>query len=389
MSSTIKYLIYVAVLFVVSCTQPSDMLTVINPDGSCYREFTASANPQFLLGDTTAKMNPFPVKIDSTWKISWKYKDAKLRYDFPISKAVYDSITKNQSQTREIKKQHVISEKTTDGLTIFARRNYKSVDEMATKFKLKPSHEWSNMKIKYSLDKKFRWFYTYYTYQEIYPKIMKDFEIPIEKYMTKDEAQFWFTGKPNIIEGMNGVEIREYIGEIEDNYKKWFAQNAWDAEYKTLINNYNLIINKPIKKERLELLKDTIFKSDTKELPDFNMEKMLNTYFKTEAFSTLWKGENSPMRKFEDDFNNQGFIKYGYQSFTYKLIMPGKVIPPNNAVIQGDTLVWKLTAYRMILGDYTIEAQSRKANIWAFILTGIIMALAIGSFFWKPQSTLK
>jgi hypothetical protein len=385
MNSTIKCMIYFAVSFVVSCTQPSDMLTVIKPNGSCYREFTASANPQFLFGDTTAKMNPFPVEIDSTWKVSWKYKNSKLRTDFPISKAAYDSIIKNLSQTKEIKIQNATSENASVSLTVFARKSYKSVDEMATKFKLKRSHEWSNMKVKYSLEKKFRWFYTYYTYREIYPKIMKDFEIPIEKYMTKDEAQFWFTGNPNIVEGMNGVEIREYIGEIEDNYNKWFGQNAWDAEYKILINNYTQIINKPVTKERLKLLKDTIFKSNTKEFPDFNMEKILNNYFKTEAFSTLWKGENSPMKKFEDDFNNQGFIKYVNKSFTYKLIMPGKVIPPNNAVIHGDTLVWKLTAYRMIPGNYAIDAQSRKANIWAFILTGIIMIVAIGSFFWKPK----
>jgi len=64
--------------------------------------------------------------------------------------------------------------------------------------------------------------------------------------------------------------------------------------------------------------------------------------------------------------------------------MPGVVTGQNNAVVHGDTLVWNLTTYRMIPADYVIEAQSRKANSWAFILTGLILIIAIGSFVWKP-----
>jgi hypothetical protein len=203
--------------------------------------------------------------------------------------------------------------------------------------------------------------------------------------MSKDEAQFWFTGKPDILKGMNGVEIREYIGEIEDHYNKWFAQNNWNAEYKVLIDNYEQLLEKPVSKKQLELMKDTIFNSNTRSFPDFDMEKCLNNYFKTEAFSSLWKDDNSPMKRYEKDFNNQEFVEYFGESFTYKLILPGKILQSTDATIQGDTLSWRLTAYRMIPADYIIGAQSRKTNIWAFILTGIIMAIAIGSFFWKPK----
>ena len=384
MNSTIKFLFYVAILFVVSCKQPGDVLTVINSDGSCYREFTVKGDPQFLRGDTIAKLSPFPVEIDSTWKITWKYKNSKLRIDYPIPKSACDSIVKDIKQSKEPKKRG-ITENTTPDLLVFARHNYKSVDELAKQFKLKPSHPWSNMKVKYSFEKKFRWFYTYYTYQEVYPKIKINFETPIEKYMSKDEAQFWFTGKPDILKGMNGVEIREYIGEIEDHYNKWFAQNNWNAEYKVLIDNYEQLLEKPVSKKQLELMKDTIFNSNTRSFPDFDMEKCLNNYFKTEAFSSLWKDDNSPMKRYEKDFNNQEFVEYFGESFTYKLILPGKILQSTDATIQGDTLSWRLTAYRMIPADYIIGAQSRKTNIWAFILTGIIMAIAIGSFFWKPK----
>jgi hypothetical protein len=382
MNSTIKFLFYFAVLFVVSCTESTDMLTVINSDGSCYREFNSKVNQAFLLGDTTAKLNPFPVDIDSNWIVLWKFRNSNWFAKYPASKTMIDSIVKS---VKSKDKSKVDGEKKSDDFFVLAHRNYASVDDMALNFKLKKSHKWSGMKVKYALEKKFRWFYTYYIYRETYPKIKHDFEIPIEKYMSKDEAQFWFTGKPDILKGMNGVEIREYVGSLENKYNKWVTYNSWNLEYKVLLMNYNKIKKQPVSKARLEVLKDTIFESKVKDAEDFNMEKILNGYFKTNVFSPLWNETDSPLKKFEKDFDDQGFMHFFTESFNYRLIMPGKIIQPNDAVMQGDTLTMKLTAYRMVPADYVIEAQSRKANVWAFILTGIILIIAIGSFVWKPK----
>lgn len=381
MKSIIKFLTYFAILFVVSCVNPTDMLTVINSDGSCYREFTANANPAFLLGDTTEKLNPFPVDVDTTWNLKWKFRDSEWFTQFPARKSTLDSIVKI---IKSKDKSGVEKEKKSDDFFVQVRKDFSTVEEMGTIFKLKRSHEWSSMKVKYALETKFRWFYTFYNYRETYPKIKTNFGIPIEKYMTKDEAQFWFTGKPNILQGMNGIEIREYVGDLEDNYNKWFAYNNWNAEYKVLIDNYEQLKNMPVTIERLKLLEDTVFNDCAKDLPDFDMEKCLNKFFKTTAFSVLWNDPDGPMKKYEKDFEEQDFVRYFKDAFNYKLVMPGKVTQPDNVAIQGDTLIWKLTSYRMIYDDYTIEAQSRKANIWAFILTGIILIIAVCSFFWKP-----
>lgn len=386
MKRAIKFLILFVTLLAFSCSESTDMVTVINPDGSCYREFKEMADSAFMFGDTTERNNPFPVKIDSTCIIAWKYGNNELRTDFPLSKSIYDSIITSVRVVNDVKFDK--EDKKINPFTVVLRKDYKSVEEMAEKFRLKPSHEWSSMKVKYALDKKFRWFYTYYTYKETYPKIETNFTIPIENYMTTDEARFWFTGEPNMLQGMNGIEIREYIGNLEDKYNKWFAQNSWNDQYKVLIANYDQIDKKPVTKERLELLKDSIFLSQVKDFEDFKTEIILNEYFHTKAFSELWKDNDSPMKKYDDDFSNQLFVGYFGKSFTYNLKMPGKITLPNNAVIKGDTLVWRLTAYRMGHDDYVIGAQSRRANIWTFILTGIVLAIAVGSFLIKPKKRL-
>jgi hypothetical protein len=379
MKTMSKFLLFLSILFVVSCSQPSDMLTVLNPDGSCYREFSENADDAFLMGDLSAKHNPFPSDVDSTWEFAWMFRDTKLRTDFPLSKVVVDSIDKiiaNRGRIAgRLSKEHVI---------VFARRHYKSVEEMDTVFKLKESNDWNKIKVKHHLNKKFRWFYTYYTYRETYPMIETGFELPIENYMTQDEARFWFTGKPNILQGKNGMEIREYLGKIEDNYNKWITENLWNAEYKILLDNYNKLSKKPVPKVQLKALKDSIYSSKVNKLESFDMEKALNCFFRTNVFSELWRTESSPLKKFENDFNKKFSFLFA-QGFNYKLILPGKIIQPGDAIIQGDTMVWKLTSQRLVPADYVIEAQSRKANTWAFILTGIIAIIAIVSFLWKRR----
>jgi hypothetical protein len=377
MKPSIRISLFAMVLFTVSCSAPTNMLTGINADGSCYRAFTEKVDPAFMVNGLAKGNNPFPVTIDSTWEISWIYRNSGLRMDFPLKKSVCDSMIKQGADNKNVNNQ----------FTVYIRRDYHSVEEMAATFKLKKSHEWSNMKVKYNLEKKFHWFYTYFTYRETYPKIHTDFELPIENYMTRDEAQFWFTGKPDLLQGMNGLEIREYVGNLEDKYNRWFAQNIWNVEYKVLLANYDRIRYKPVTKKRLALLKDSIFHSIAN-VEDCDMEKSLNSYFKTKAFSLLWMTKDSPMKKFENDFSGQEIVEYFFRECTYKLKMPGEITQPNGAIVQGDTLVWKLTAYRMIHDDYVIKAQSRKTNSWAFAVTGLIVLLAVGSFFYKPKKRL-
>ena len=383
-----KNLLYlILVLFVVSCTESTEVVTVINPDGSCYREFTENVGHSFLLGDTTENSNPFPVKIDSTCKIAWKYGDKEYRTDYPITLEQYnvfaDSLPSDTDNvTNEIKK-------SPNPFTVVLRTEYKSVEEMNKNFRYKPSFEWSSMKVNYSLEKEFKWFYTYYTYKETYPRIKTGFNIPIEEYMSVDEAKFWFTGQPDLLKGMNGIEIREYIGSLEDKYNHWFAKNSWDNQYKILLENYDKIKSKPVTIERLEILRDTIFKAKVKNFEDIEMENALNEYFKTKVFSELWNNADGVMKKFEKDFSEQTTTGYFTKSFNYNLKLPGNITVPNNSVIKGDTLTWRLTAYRMVHDDYVIEAQSRRANIWTFVLTGIVLIIAIGSFVYKPKRRIK
>lgn len=360
---------FIAFLFLLtSCINNKDMLTVINADGSCSRSYTCTIDSAFMVGDT-AKSNPFPVDLDSNWKITWQADSANIQNKWPVKAWKPESSVKSKT------------------ILATATRNFKSVKDMADNLRLKQAVEWSNLKPQYSLSKKFRWFYTYYTYKEVYPKIETFSKIPMSKYMSNDEAEFWFSGKPDLVKGMNGVEIREFAGDIEDKYNQWFSKNLWILEYSELMNKYDSLPDKPVSRERLEAASDSIFDKYYKSVDniqkELDLESSLNAYFKTTKFSPLWKTGSKPMKRFEDNAYNLTFLNLFGEAFNYKLVMPGTLIQPIDAVQHGDTLIWKLNAYRMVYKDLEIVAHSRKANIWAFIISVIVVVGAAASFLLK------
>lgn len=366
-------LFFIAFLILSSCAEKTEMLTVIQADGSCYREFIQDVDSSFMVGDTSAKKNPFVVEVDSNWTVSWKTKSTSFHTNFPLKASDIHALMKNLPDSAK------------PTFTVKIHRNFKSVDDMAANFKLKASHVWSDLPVRYGLTKKFRWFYTFYSYKETYPVLKTGFNIPTEKYMTGDEAKFWFTGEPNMLSGMNGLEIREYVGDLEKKYNLWLADCSWSAEFKVLLKHYDQIGQQPVSKDSLALLKDPIFETVEDPTQDFKMEKLLNKYFKTNVFSVLWNTTDAPMKKYEDSLDQQPFMKYFLASFTYKLQMPGTIVSHNNAAVKENILIYTLTAERMFKNDYTIEAESRKTNVWAFILTALIALVALGSCFYKPK----
>jgi hypothetical protein len=205
--------------------------------------------------------------------------------------------------------------------------------------------------------------------------------------MTEEEARFWFTGDPDFLRGMNGIEISEYVKRLEEQMAKWWRRNLWYGEYKALIDHYDSLKTQPVSKECLELLRDTIFDRSAaySDGYDIDMEKCLNDYFNTQSFSILWDSKNSLMEKFEEDFSNQNNLKYLEDEFTYALVMPGEIVQTNSPVVHDGKLIWRLTAYRMFYDDCCIEARSRKINVPAFIFSGIILALAVAAYCYRRK----
>jgi hypothetical protein len=369
------YIIFaVAVLLFGSCEKAEyNMYTKINTDGSCYREICTTADSVFMVGDTV-KCNPLPILLDKYWIISWQYITPEVHTNWPVKNWRNDTIKKDEK------------------VSITVGRNYNSVEEMGSNFRFN-NISWGKLNIKYNFEKKFRWFYTYYCYSEVYPEINKFKKIPLSKYLSNEEVEIYFKGNTFFLEGLNGEEMLDRLKNISKSVNIWLNRNLYEESYQILSNNLNLLENYSVSKTRFLSIKDSVYntyicKVLNKEEPvEFGSEldpiKALDYYLKTNAFSKM-ESKNDTFLKNEFEHIDL-FTEYFNKELNYSLEMPGKIINTNSKIYDGNKIIWKIDAYRFAVSDYKIYADSRKANVWAFIVSGIVLVLALFSIFWRNK----
>lgn len=367
----IHFMIITAVIIFSSC-EPADMTTIVHENGSCTRIFSSKADPAFIAGDTSH--NPFPVALTDGWKIRWKYDGQQTFNDWP-GKGVSEQITD------------------TIPIHAFATHYYSSIQKMADSFRFSKDHPWHQFKIIPRLEKKFRWFYTYYTYTEIYPKLPLKIKVPFDKYMTADEYSFWLTGRPDLCEGMSGNEANNYTRSLEKKFNLWMLQNVWEEQYAALLNHLEYFPGHPSPGKMLEQ-KDSIFQQLILHSADNSFElntagvlntgSTLNKYFHTNAFSKLDHSDDSIMRIIKNPPALETFGNYNGVSFNYKLLMPGRLLS-TNGLNKNDTLMWKIDAFRMLKEAYVVKAESRKLNVLITILSMLFATAGIVFFVIKRK----
>ena len=81
--------------------------------------------------------------------------------------------------------------------------------------------------------------------------------------------------------------------------------------------------------------------------------------------------------------------KYKYYSFLVTMkpmldyVMPGKVIDAGNGVVDGNVVHYKFSGERLIPHPYDVTITSRVTNVWAFVVTALVILLAIGCLFYR------
>ncbi|MDR3141324.1 MAG: hypothetical protein LBU37_06340 [Tannerellaceae bacterium] len=316
-----------------SCISVNYMsVTRINPDGSCLREIYAKGDSAFLAGNRS--YNPYMFNPGSDWTVTPSEatgKDAK--YNVKISK-------------------------TADRLEGFSTES--KFDE---KFRplVAPAE---------TLQKRFGWFYTYYTFKTVYPCIADKIPVSIDKYMNKDEQELWFQGNFSAYPGMTGLELKHEMDNMENKFLEWYTKNVQEA-YFDVICDFEKRLGNSRHIAQLSAIKDSVFQNGTDELVD--ILKLFDKYLETNYFSDLYKTDK---RQIDEMCNERLLEDLLSRDIEYKLIMPGKLISSNAPLISQDTLTWKIMAANLIPDNYELTATSRTANIWAFAVVFLFVAVS-------------
>ena len=363
-------------LFVIlaSCGNKDDrMLTVINEDGTCSREYTFHSSQQWLSASSSEDYDSI---VDKTWERSWSVLGAdSVRYPVPLTEAQLDSMQELD-----------LSKPLGNLLMVHAKKEYQCVEEMSAHLYRAERHhlkEVDNIKANSTLEKHFKWFYTDYTFSETFvydgPAL---FPIPLDRFLSADTVSFWFTGQPDLTQNLSGAEQKDMLDDIEKKIGQWTNANWFYEICNVIIANYDQIQNPPVSKERFSIVRDSlvmmpcVLNANEGEGLGDNITNLLEKTFQSDAYKQFLQTNESGFRQYEQ------LLSFGNN---YDLQMPGTVIDAGMGQYDGDVIHYRLGGERLIPGAYTITATSRVTNVWAFVITILVVLLAIGSLFFRKN----
>ena len=309
--------------------------TKVYPDGSVERTYLIEKDDS-----AAVYQNPFPVIFDSTWKIEVKKVNDS-------TKTFIYSAAKFFPSYNELKGDIVKSDK---------------IDKLNNSV---------------TIGKHFRWFYTYFSYKEIYKEFLPYNNIPMDKFFSQKELQQIYSDTIS----------KPLKSKIED----WWQKNIFEEYFKALAKSAQFYNSADFNLNLLNSKKDSLYnalvKSDTKaENVIAICEKVLGTNKVGRLKNEFESIEKNLNKNFESMLKLDG-------NYVNEVILPGIIVNTNAKAIEGNKLTWKFNTSNSNMVFIEMTAQSRMINTWTFIVTGIlVLIILIGivlSVIRKKRSLLK
>jgi hypothetical protein len=284
--------------------------------------------------------------------------------------------------------------------TYEASRTFASIDELRSWLETDTSI--GTIKPIVSLKKKFRWFYTYYEYSEVYPMTFPFQKLPVDSfltemeqsviiddgrtaYSTQDRTLIWSV-KDSVYKysPADSVEMNKIFEQSQQKLAKWINSS--------IIEDYIDVLNRHFRNEAVVkaiTLKKENWKEAVDKKYDFKTSEFVTaTLLNTIGDSLTGSGGlqelylNNPEVFAEFDRKIRKAKDFGVEdSFTHTLSLPGKVFSSNSEKVNLSEMEWKLEPMYFALKDYEMKASSRAANPWIMVLSGLLALGLIGVIF--------
>lgn len=227
-------------------------------------------------------------------------------------------------------------------------------------------------------EKKFRWFYTYIRYTETIRPINRFIMVSTEDYFNQEDNAF-INRLPGEGKGISKADSL-YLQILNEKISDQFANmGIFKEEYK--------IMEEVIKRSSLEKKwLDTLYKNQEfiynhidkmKGEPDF-AEKMADS-----LKIPLPKPQSSKdFKEISKDLNARlhfmGFARDG--KYVNVIEMPWTVTDSNADSVAENKLYWRPLVTKFIFKDYTMFAESKKLNLWAVVVSMVVVGVTVFAF---------
>lgn len=334
-----------ALPFLAGCPEKKSVITTINKDGSCERKI-GYFDPRKFEGIDSV-MHHLPVPVDQSWSLE----------------VINDS-------------------------TALLVKKFESVEAMNAMYDSDAS-TLSASRRKAELKKEFKWFYTAFKYSETYGGVLT--EIPLKNYLQENEIEAF---KSNDSEKYLEKFIPDHKARVSlsDNIEEragfWLHDHIYAMAFDEIIDLADSLQLLDIQRVNLPQIKDTVrqqIEASDKQIISFDFDDsmdfvelagIIGTNLQLDSIAINGLKHHVAYADFEEIYEKR--ILFGVtEDYHHMMIMPGVLIDTNAEEVGGDTLKWDLAFVKYLDSDFVMYAESRVTNAWAYIVSVLIVMLAV------------
>jgi hypothetical protein len=308
------------------------------------------------------------------------HEDGSLDKTIVLEKTDSSSITQNHfgigaSTGWSIKADTIKSDGDKQNLKVEFKKSFASSEAINKELDMETD---TLFKIHSSFDKSFRWFYTYIRYSETLRPIDRLILVRAEDYFNEEDRAFInrLPGEGTVISKADSIFLQglnEKIFELYANdglfneqfviLKDVVGHNTSDANWLSILDKNRELIKQKMKD--IEMDSSFAIKLTDSLGIKINKEKAIAD------FKVLSKDLTSRM----------GFMAFARDGKYLNIIeMPWTVVGSNADSVAGNKLFWRPLATKFSIQEYEMYAEARRLNIWAVVVSILIIGLTIYLF---------
>jgi hypothetical protein len=210
-------------------------------------------------------------------------------------------------------------------------------------------------------EKQFRWFYTYFTYQEVYRSYFPFKGIPLKSFLTNTEyTQF---------------EKEDTSKALKNRFDKFLERNILEEFYGQLIDSVEnlrdpLLPISTFQAKRTDFINrgEDIFKHSKGDIE--YLEKILGLKLR----GKLGRQIDGIMKSIDKKVD---YMMGAGGSYINEVVMPGIILNTNAHAVEGNKVSWKFDEEKFLYVDHTMIVESRIANPWVTYATGGVLIVLV------------
>ncbi len=233
------------------------------------------------------------------------------------------------------------------------------------------------IRVNSTLHRKFRWFFTNYSYEETILMANPFNSLNYRDFLNEEELRLICLTEEDRKKDPK-YDSTSYKA-TEKKFDDYLFHSMYEDFYQRLIPILKEDKSITITIQELQQKKESIYHYLMDSIKGDKPEEILDGFEKVLKNPGIEVVKSKYLSRFDGFSKKEAFyLESSDDSYKFSIRMPGLLLTTNSDKIEGSATNWEVTFNDFFFKDYTMKAESRMVNTWAFIVAGLILLGALG-----------